>query len=82
MENKDIVEKINAVLDVIRPYLRRDGGDIEFIKYERGTVYVTMLGACIDCAGLDTTLNEGIASALMDEIPEVIEVINIPNEME
>ena len=70
-------EKIIAVLNVIRPYLNNDGGDIEFVRYEEGIVYVRMLGACAGCMSLDQTLNEGVREILLENIPEVIEVVNI-----
>jgi len=71
-------EKILEVIEKIRPFLQNDGGDIEFIKYENGIVYVKMHGACIDCANLDTTISDGIEMILMDEISGIIgvEVIN------
>lgn len=70
-------EKIIAVLNVIRPYLNNDGGDIEFVRYDEGIVYVRMLGACAGCMSLDQTLNEGVREILLENIPEVIEVVNI-----
>ncbi len=67
-------EKIEELLNKIRPFLQKDGGDIEFVKFEDGIVYVKMLGACIDCALLDTDIKDGIEAMLMDEIPGIIEV--------
>ena len=72
-----IEEQIIAVLDVIRPYLNNDGGDIEFVRFEEGVVYVRMLGACAGCMSLDETLNEGVREILVENIPGVIEVVNI-----
>ena len=70
-------DKIIAVLDKIRPYLQRDGGDVEFVYYDEETkiVYIRMLGACIGCIGIDETLKLGIEALVCDEIPEVKEVI-------
>ena len=73
-----IEEQIIAVLDVIRPYLNNDGGDVEFLRFEDGIVYVRMSGACAGCMSLDVTLNEGIRDILVENIPGVIEVINCP----
>jgi len=73
-----IEEQIKSVLGVIRPYLNNDGGDVEFIRYEDGVVYVRMSGACAGCMSLDITLNEGIKEILVENIPGVIEVVNIP----
>lgn len=73
----EIEKKINEVLDKIRPYLENDGGSVEFVKYENGIVYVSMLGACHNCPMADDTLSNGIEVALTSEIPEVIKVINL-----
>ena len=73
----DIEKKINSVIDNLRPYLLSDGGDIEFIKYEDGIVYVSMKGVCAECGMLDITLYEGIENVLKDEIPEIKGVVNI-----
>lgn len=70
-------EKIKKTLDRIRPYLNNDGGDIEFIKYENGVVYVKLVGACSNCPMAMQTLSEGIEEALINEVPEVTKVINI-----
>ena len=72
-----VEEQIIAVLNVIRPYLNNDGGDIEFVRYDEGVVYVRMLGACAGCMSLDQTLNEGVREILVENIPGVIEVVNI-----
>ncbi len=71
MENKTI-----EVLEKIRPYLQRDGGDLEFVSFDEvnGIVYIRMVGACIDCVGIDETLKFGIETMLVDEIAEVKEV--------
>lgn len=76
MEEKEIVKKINEVLDKIRPYLENDGGSVKFNRYENGVVYVTLVGACSNCPMAALTLEEGIQSALINEIPEVIKVVN------
>ncbi len=76
MEEKDIVVKINEVLDRIRPYLENDGGNVTFKRYENGVVYVKLIGACSNCPMASFTLTDGIESALTSEIPEVIKVIN------
>ena len=72
-----IEEQIISVLNVIRPYLNNDGGDIEFVRFDEGVVYVRMLGACAGCMSLDQTLNEGVREILVENIPGVIEVVNI-----
>ena len=70
-------DKIQEVVSRIRPYLNSEGGDIEFVKFENGIVYVKMLGACIDCMMLDDTLKGGIEAMIVDEVPGVIAVENV-----
>ena len=70
-------EKIKGIINKIRPYLIGDGGDIEFVKYEDGILYIKMLGACAGCAPIDYTLKDGIEMAIKEEVPEVKEVVNI-----
>ena len=74
---KETEKKIIEIIDKIRPFLISDGGNIEYIKYEDGIVYVKMMGHCQDCPMIDLTLKDSIEMAITSEIPEVIEVINI-----
>lgn len=71
-----IVEKVNEVLNRIRPYLQNDGGNVTFNRYENGVVYVTLVGACSNCPMASATLKDGIENAITSEIPEVIKVVN------
>lgn len=48
-EDKNILELINECLDIVKPYIQNDGGDIEVIKFEDGIVYIKLLGACAGC---------------------------------
>lgn len=70
-------EKIKEVIDKLRPFLINDGGNIEFLKYENNIVYIKMMGACSNCYMLDVTLKDGIEAAIKEEVPEVIDVINV-----
>ena len=69
--------KIIALLDKIRPFLISDGGNLEFVKYEDNIVYVRLTGACKDCAMIDITLKDGIEELIINEIPEVKEVVSV-----
>ena len=73
----ETLNKINSVLDQIRPYLENDGGNVELIKFEDGVAYIKMLGACSNCAYIDYTIKDGIEEMLTNEIPEVKKVINV-----
>ena len=75
MEN--IERQIKDIIEKIRPYLNNDGGDIEYLKFEDGVVYVRLLGACEGCAAIDDTLKDGIEALLLEYVPGVIEVRNV-----
>ena len=74
MNNNEIIKLVKKTLNKIRPYLQGDGGDVDFVKYEDGIVYVKLLGACIGCASSDETLKGGIEVLLVEEVPGVIGV--------
>ena len=74
--NEEVITKINEVLNKIRPYLQNDGGDVQFKRFENGVVYVSLVGACSNCPMAAMTLQDGVESALVSEIPEVIKVVN------
>lgn len=75
MENT--IEKIKNIIEKIRPFLNEDGGDMEFVKFENGIVYIKLIGHCQECSLNDITIKENIEVAITSEIPEVIEVRNI-----
>lgn len=77
MEANKTVDEIKKILEKIRPYLNSEGGDLEYIDFKDGIVYIRMLGACMDCVALDSTLKDGIESLLIENVPEVIEVRNV-----
>lgn len=72
-----VEQKIQEIIDKLRPFLINDGGNIEFVKLEDGIVYIKMMGACANCQMLDLTLRDGIAAAIMCEVPEVKDVVNL-----
>lgn len=71
---EEVREQVIDTLEKIRPYIRRDGGDVAFKDYRDGVVTITLLGACIGCGLADVTIKGGIEAILMDEVPEVTEV--------
>ncbi|MBO6047287.1 MAG: NifU family protein [Erysipelotrichaceae bacterium] len=77
MDYEEQVTEIKKVIRKLRPYLMRDGGDLEYIDFVDGVVYIHMLGACQGCGLIDSTLKDGIELIMMDEVPGVIEVRNI-----
>lgn len=70
-------EKVETVLEKIRPSLIGDGGNVELVDIEDGTVKVRLTGACAGCPMSSMTLKMGIEQALKAEVPEVQEVIAV-----
>jgi len=71
-------EKVEKVLAKIRPSLQADGGDVELVDVtEDGTVKVRLKGACSGCPMSTMTLQQGIAKALKQEIPEVKKIESV-----
>lgn len=71
-------EKVEAVLDQVRPTLQADGGDIDLLDVtEDGVVKVQLTGACGSCPFSTMTLKHGVEARLKDMIPEVKEVLAI-----
>ena len=70
-------EKVEGVLDKIRPSLVRDGGNVELVEVSDGTVKVRLTGACAGCPMSTMTLKMGIEQMLKQEIPEVKEVVAV-----
>lgn len=71
-------EKVQAEIDRVRPYLQRDGGDVQLIDItEDNTVKVRLVGACGSCPMSTMTLKAGIEAELKKRIPEVKAVVSV-----
>jgi Fe-S cluster biogenesis protein NfuA len=70
-------EKIEAVLNQIRPNLIRDGGNVELVDATDGIVKVRLTGACGGCPMASMTLKHGVERVLKERVPEVKEVIAV-----
>ncbi len=70
-------EQVEKVLEKVRPVLRLDGGDVELVDINDGTVKVRLTGACGGCPMATMTLKMGIEQILKREIPEVKEVVAV-----
>jgi len=72
-----VKEKVEAVLTQVRPALQADGGDVELVNVNEGTVKLKLKGACAGCPMATITLRQGIERVLKEQIPEVKEVIAV-----
>jgi Fe-S cluster biogenesis protein NfuA len=71
-----VKERVQEVLDKIRPALQADGGDVELVDVDGGVVKVKLVGACAGCPMSQLTLTNGVERILKQEIPEVERVEN------
>ena len=75
--NQETIRQILGLINArIRPALKQDGGDIAFVKFEEGIVYVELQGNCSGCPYAAITLKEGVEKILKTYIPQVKSVIN------
>ncbi|MBI2170274.1 MAG: NifU family protein [Actinobacteria bacterium] len=73
--------KLDETIEVIRPALQADGGDIEIVDVsEDGVVRVSLAGACGTCPISTTTLKAGVERILKDRVPGVTEVVDVAAE--
>lgn len=71
---KDIKAAVEQALAKIRPFLQRDGGDIELVEVTDGVVKVRLTGACKGCPMSQMTLKQGVEKLLMKEVPGLTSV--------
>lgn len=71
-------ERVKEEVEKIRPYLQRDGGDVELVEVtEDNVVKVRLQGACKGCPGAQMTLKNGIERILKEQIPEIKSVESV-----
>jgi Fe-S cluster biogenesis protein NfuA len=71
---ENVEQKIQQALDEIRPQLQADGGDVQYVAFDKGTVKVRLQGHCAGCPMSMMTLKQGIESYLKKCIPQVAKV--------
>ncbi|MCL1631108.1 NifU family protein [Sporolactobacillus sp. CPB3-1] len=67
-------QQVEEVLEKLRPFLLRDGGDVELLDVADGIVRVRLLGACGNCPSSTLTLKAGIERALVENVPGIKEL--------
>lgn len=70
-------DEVLDVLDKLRPFLQRDGGDVELVEIEDGIVKLKLMGACGSCPSSTITLKAGIERALLEEVEGIEEVVQV-----
>lgn len=77
VKDEQLYDQVLEVLDKLRPFLQRDGGDVELAEIEDGVVKLRLMGACGSCPSSTITLKAGIERALFEEVEGVKEVIQV-----
>ena len=75
---EELIQKVQNILEQVRPYLQQDGGDINFVELtEDNVVNVELTGACGSCPFSTMTLKNGVEATLRKALPEIKEVVAI-----
>ena len=70
-------DKVEAALDMIRPALQADGGGVELLEVNDGTVKLKLTGHCAGCPMATMTLKMGVERVIKEQVPEVKEIIAV-----
>jgi Fe-S cluster biogenesis protein NfuA len=68
-------QKVEKIIEKIRPYIQMHGGDVELLEVKDGTVKIKVSGACVGCAMAGQTYNGMLDGMIREEVPEVKEII-------
>jgi Fe-S cluster biogenesis protein NfuA len=72
-----VEDRVKAALELIRPAIQLDGGDIRLESVEEGRVVVQLLGVCETCPISPVTLKQGVERILRDRVPEITKVVAV-----
>lgn len=76
-QNTDTERRVLNALESIRPFLNKDGGDIELVGLREDTVTVKLLGNCVNCPMSFSTMKLGVENTIKQYAPEIMHVINL-----
>lgn len=69
-----LLEQVREIVDLLRPDIQADGGDVEVVSVRGGIVEVRLHGACVGCPSSRMTLHDGILNAVRARIPSIVDV--------
>lgn len=80
-KKSELIKKVEQSLDTLRPYLNKDGGDVEVIDItDDGVVQVKLMGACESCPQSFMTMKAGIEEAVKKAVPQIESVVSVNTE--
>ena len=77
IKHEEIVTKVMDALESIRPFLNKDGGDIELVDLKDNVVYVKLQGNCNGCPMSFSTMKLGVENTIKQFAPEIVEVLSV-----
>ena len=77
-QDPSVRDRVQQVINLIRPAVQADGGDIELVGVAEGLVQIRFHGACHGCPSSSMTLHQGIERNLREKVPEVTGVVAVP----
>ena len=77
---EDLEKKVVEAIDMVRPSLQNDGGDIDFVRMEGNKVFVKLRGACAGCMMAEMTLKNGVERMLKYNVSEDLDVVDLTLE--
>lgn len=78
MSNPDLLQRVEHALDVVRPHLAVDGGNIEIVEIdETMLLHVRWLGACSHCSMSIMTMRAGVEEAVLNRVPEITGILAV-----
>lgn len=78
-QEKSLFDRVDEVVNLIRPAIQSDGGDVELVDVtEEGVVHIRFHGACVGCPSANMTLQMGLERNIKSRIPQVKSVVPVP----
>jgi Fe-S cluster biogenesis protein NfuA len=80
IKSEELIDRIEASLNTIRPYLEADGGNVRILELTKGNVLkLEFMGNCGSCRMSTMTFKAGVEEAILRSVPEIvsIEVVNL-----
>lgn len=68
-------EKIEKIIEKVRPYIQMHGGDVVLLEITDGIVKLKVTGSCVGCSMADLTYQQVLGGAIKEEVPEVKEIL-------
>ena len=77
IKHEETVIKVLEALETIRPFLNKDGGDIELVDVKAETVFVKLIGNCNGCPMSFSIMKLGVENTIKQHAPEILQVVSV-----